>query len=247
MEYYRLILYIIFGVLPSLAWLFYYLAKDLHPEPRRMIVKIFFYGAVATLPVFFIQLGLSQLVKQLQFSELITNLLVIHIIKWFIVIAFTEEVVKYLVVRWAVYKSGELDEPLDIMLYMVIAALGFAALENILYLFSPINNVSFDVALKMAITISFLRFIGATFLHTLCSALLGYFMALSSLRGKHRFRLTILGLTLAVLLHGWYDFSIITLHYPFNVVIPALIIFGLATFMVYDFDGIKKFKSIVKI
>ncbi len=149
--------------------------------------------------------------------------------------------------RWTVFGSGELDEPLDIMLYMVVGALGFAALENILYLFSPIDGLAFSTVLKTTILISFLRFVGATFLHTLCAALVGYFMALSSLRSHHRFRLTLLGLFLAVGLHGLYDFSIINLHYPLNVAIPTLVICGLATFMVYDFDGIKKIKSIVKI
>lgn len=242
MEIYRLILYIFFGALPSLVWLFYYLQKDLHPEPKKMVLKVFFWGAIATIPALFLQIIFSEALNYLHLAPATTS-----IIKWFFVIALTEEMVKYLVVRWVVFGNGELDEPLDIMLYMVVAALGFAALENMLYLFSPIDNLSFDAVLKITVTISFLRFIGATFLHTLCSGLLGYFMALSSLRGKHRFRLTIVGLFIAVLLHGLYNFSIITLYYPLNVIIPALIIFGLATFMIYDFNEIKKVKSICKI
>lgn len=254
MVVYRLILYIIFGALPSLIWLFYYLRKDIHPEPKKMIMKVFFWGALATIPALIFQIFFSEALNQFQYlsvfysPEISAYLPSINsLVKWFLVIALTEEVVKYLVVRWVIFGSGELDEPLDIMLYMVVAALGFAALENVLYLFSPIDNLSLAAVLQITITVSFLRFIGATFLHTLCSGLLGYFMALSSLRGKHRFRLTALGLALAVGLHGLYDFSIINLHYPFNVIVPALVIFGLASFMVYDFDGIKKFKSIVNI
>ena len=213
-----------------------------------MILKIFFYGALVTIPVFFIQLGLSELLRQMQSFGIIGNsTLTVEIIKWFLVIAFTEELFKYLVVRETVFKSGELDEPLDIMLYMVVGALGFAALENILYLFSPIDGLSFDMVLKTTITISFIRFIGATFLHTLASALVGYFMALSSLRGKHRFRLTMLGMFLATFMHGLYNFSIMNFNYPFNIAIPILVILGLTTFMVYDFDGIKKIKSIVNL
>ncbi len=254
MQYYRLILYIIFGALPSLIWLLYYLRKDLHPEPKKMILKVFFWGALATIPALIFQIFFSEALNQFRYlavfySPEISPYLpaITNVARWFLVIALTEEVVKYLVVRWTVFGSGELDEPLDIMLYMVVAALGFAALENVLYLFSPIDNLSLTAVLQVTITVSFLRFIGATFLHTLCSALLGYFMALSSLRGKHRFRLTLLGLLLAAGLHGLYDFSIINLHYPLDVIVPALVIFGLAAFMVHDFDGIKKIKSIVKI
>src|SRR3989338_734389 len=232
MEYYRLALYIIFGILPSLIWLLYYLAKDMHPEPKKMILKVFFWGAVATIPTLFFQIIFTEALNQFQYlsvfySPEISGYLpaINNLTKWFVIIAFTEELFKYLVVR----------------------SLGFATLENTLYLFSPIDGLSFDMVLKTTVIISFLRFIGATFLHTLCSGLVGYFMALSSLRLKHRFRLTILGLFLAVLLHGLYNFSIINLRFPFNVAIPGLVIFGLAAFMMYDFDGIKKFKSIVKI
>jgi len=248
MEYYRLPLYILFGILPSLVWLFYYLRKDLHPEPKKMILKVFLYGMIITIPVFFIQLGFSELLKQFQFFAFFVSYPVsIDILKWFLVIAFTEEIFKYLVVRSVVLKNKELDEPLDIMLYMVVVALGFAAVENVLYLFSPIDNLSFNTIITTTIAISFIRLIGATFLHTLSSALLGYFLALSFLKMKNRFTLTIVGVLLASLLHGLYNFSIIVLESPVNFIIPIIIIISLAVFVMYDFDDIKKVKSICKI
>ena len=60
MDYY-IIIYIIFGVLPSLTWLSYYLRKDVHPEPKKMVLKIFLWGALITIPVFFVQIGLAKL------------------------------------------------------------------------------------------------------------------------------------------------------------------------------------------
>ncbi len=240
-EYYRLILYILFGILPSLIWLFYYLGKDIHPEPKKMIVKVFLWGMAATIPALFLQIIFSQLLSYIPYQ------IVSNIIKWFFIIALIEELCKYFVVKLVVFNSDALDEPLDIMLYMVVAALGFAALENILYLFSPINGLSFEAVLKTTVLISFMRFIGATFLHTLCSALLGYFLALSVLWGKHRLKLTLLGILLATTLHGLYNFSIITLASPLNFIIPIMVIVGLAVFIFYDFDEIKKVKSICKI
>ncbi len=242
-------LYVAFGILPSLAWLFYYLQKDLHPEPKRMIIKIFILGALITIPTLLAQIGLMKLLTMakltgfLQIPPLLTNILV-----WFFVVALTEEVFKYVVIRFSIMKSAELDEPLDIMLYMVVAALGFAAAENILYLFSPITTgLSFGAVVKTTIIISFIRFIGATFLHTLCSALVGYCLALASVKMRHGKRLVVLGLVLATCLHGLYDFSIMTLVGPWNILFPMATIGLLAAFIVYDFDEIKKVKSICKI
>lgn len=246
MEYYRLILYISFGILPSLIWLSYYLAKDLHPEPRRMVLKVFFLGAIATLPVILIQIGLYDLLLQIQLQ--IYAPLILNIIKWFVIIAFTEELFKYVVVRLAVYNNKVLDEPLDVMLYMVVAALGFAAAENILYLFSPLHDsLSFNQILATTAVVSFIRFVGATFLHTLCSALVGYLLVKSLSDPSKRLRLTFIGILLATLLHGLYDFSIISLDGVLSLLIPLTIITVLAVFMVYDFDEVKKLKGICKI
>ncbi|OGZ64034.1 MAG: hypothetical protein A3A98_03760 [Candidatus Staskawiczbacteria bacterium RIFCSPLOWO2_01_FULL_40_39] len=248
MEYYRLILYFIFGVLPSITWLLYYLSKDLHPEPKKMILKIFIYGSLVTIPVFFIQISLAELLKQFQFSPFFIHFpIFIDLIKWFIIIALTEELFKYFVVKVAVFGSSALDEPLDIMLYMVVAALGFAALENILYLFSPLDGVPFNTVIKTTIIISFIRFIGATFLHTLCSAILGYFVVLSFCKAKKRLPLTLAGILAATFLHGLYNFSIIALKSPANFIIPIGIVLSLAVLVIYAFDEVKKLNSTCKL
>lgn len=245
--YYRLPLYVFFGLLPSLIWLFYYLQKDLHPEPKQMIVKIFLYGVLITIPVFFIQISLFMVFNQLKESGIFDGWPIIaDIIKWFFVIALTEETLKYLVVKFAVLKSIEMDEPLDFMLYMVVVALGFAALENALYLFSPVDQ-TINQVLQATFTITVIRFVGATFLHTLCSALVGYSMAKASLIGRRGRSIVIFGILMATLLHGLYDFSIITLSSPFNFIIPSAVILGLAGFIMYDFDGIQKVKGICKL
>ncbi len=245
MEIWRLALYLTFGILPSLVWLFYYLQKDLHPEPKRMILGVFICGGLATVPLLFIQLGLMDLLTQYQNS---LPGIAGSILTWFVIVAFTEELFKYLVVRLSVLRNAELDEPLDLMLYMVVAALGFAAVENTLYIFAPGQTaLSFNVLIQTTITISFIRFIGATFLHTLCSALVGYFLALASVRSHKNKRLVVVGLITATFLHGLYDFSIMTLAEPLSTLLPIAVIAVLATFMLYDFNEIKKIKGICKI
>lgn len=236
---YKIFLYIFFGVLPSLTWLSYYLTKDLHPEPKKTILKIFLWGALITLPVFFIQLGLTYLLSLTNWDPFL-----ISVVYWFLVISLSEEIFKYVVVRLKILNSPDLDEPLDIMLYMVVTALGFAALENVLYLFSPTDMVSFNDLMNRTLTITLIRFIGATFLHTLCSAIIGYSMAVSLFDKKHRYIEFLSGMVIAVLLHGVYDFSIMQLEgYP-KVVVPIITILTLAFLVFVGFEKLKKIKGV---
>lgn len=239
---YRLFIYILLGILPALVWLFYYLRKDLHPEPKRMILKIFILGAFITFPTLLVQLGLTTVLTQIHINGIFKAF-----IYWVVVIALVEEFFKYLVVRKGVFYSSHLDEPLDIMLYMIVSALGFAALENILYLVSPSDGLNFYQVLSSALTISFIRFIGATFLHTLCSGLLGYFLALSFYETRKKIWFFLAGIILAATLHGLYNFSIIELEGPFQVIVPLTILLGLAIFVIWGFGKTKKMKSVGKI
>ncbi len=242
MDFYHSVLYIIFGILPSITWLAYYLSKDLHPESKKMILKIFLWGALITLPVFFVQIGLSSLLDKMGFSSIVYSL-----IYWFLVISFTEEIFKYLIVKIKVITHYEFDEPLDAMLYMVIVALGFAAVENILYLLPVTDVFSFNDILNRTMIISFIRFIGATFLHTLCSAVVGYFLALSICDTKKRTIYIVAGLFIAVALHGAYDFSIMTLEGPAKIIMPIAILIVLAGSIFAGFEKLKKLKGVCKI
>jgi len=239
---YSIIIYIIFGIVPSLIWLFYYLRKDVHPEPKGMVLKIFLWGALITLPVFFVQIGLLCVLNRININTLMRD-----IIYWFFIISFSEEFFKYLVARIKVVNSPHLDEPLDIMLYTVIAALGFAAVENILYLFVPAEQISFNQLIDRALIISLIRFIGAIFLHTLCSAVIGYSMAISFCEVKMKHISIATGMLVAVLLHGLYNFSIMTLDGYLKIAIPVTVIITLAIFVFYGFEKLKKMKSICKI
>lgn len=236
---YIIILYIIFGILPSLVWLFYYLRKDIHPEPKKTIIKIFFWGVFVTIPVFFAQVGLAELLGRTNLNPLIVS-----IIHWFLVIAFVEEFFKFLIVKFRATNIPEMDEPVDIVIYMIVVALGFAAVENILYLFAPIDGVPLEVIINRTVIITFIRFIGATFLHTLCSALVGYSMAVSFEDQKKTALKVAFGIFAATLLHGLYDFSIIQLSGPLKFIIPAGIILSLFAIVLYGFRKLKRIKSV---
>jgi len=237
-------IYFLFGLLPSLIWLFYYLRKDPHPEPQKMVIDIFLWGALITLPVIFVQVCLTKLLSIFHLK----NLLLFNLIHWFLVISFSEEFFKYLVVKIRVFNSPHLDEPVDIVLYMIVAALGFAAVENILYIIVPEKSILNQTMINKALLITVIRFISAVFLHTLCSAIVGYFLVVSFFRAKKGRVYVILGILAATLLHGLYNFSIITLEdKDIKLLIPLLIILVSSFFVFSGFKKIKKLKSICKI
>lgn len=228
---------VFFGFTPSIIWLLFFLRKDKLPESKGMILKIFFYGMLATVPTALLELGFFENVDSLHLPPLLFSVLYA-----FLGISLVEEILKYLVVKKMVLSHHEFDEPVDAMLYMIIAALGFAALENLL-IFLPMNSnfQFFETAF-----VSVFRFVGATFLHALCSGLVGYYLALSFLKSKNRFKLATKGIIIAVLLHGLYDLSIMEVEGGFKFLIPVMILLGLMVFVSLGFKKVKRLKSVCK-
>ena len=112
--------YIILGIAPSIAWLLFYLKRDKNPEPKLMILKIFLWGMASALPAIFIEKGLA-----LELSEMNLSPFLASIASIILGASLVEEVLKYLVVRGQVMRSKEFDEPVDAMIYMIVAALGY--------------------------------------------------------------------------------------------------------------------------
>jgi len=231
-------LYMFLGILPSLIWLLFYLRTDSHPESKRMILKIFAFGMLIALPAILLETGLKDI-----FKDLVLPSILIVFLNVFVAIAFIEEILKYSVVESKALGSSELDEPIDIVLYMIIAALGFAAVENILILFSlgptcPLEGVFF---------VGIFRFWTATFLHALCSGVLGVFLAMSIFEAKKRKTIFIAGLIMVSLLHGLYNFSIMNTEGIISWIIPISILIFLAVLLFNGFKKLKKLKSVCKL
>lgn len=233
---------IVFALLPSLIWLLFFLRKDSHPESNPMILKIFFYGMLSAIPAVFIELGFFQITGRPPFSTLPSSL--ISFFNIFIGVALTEETLKYLVVKKKVLRNPEFDEPLDAMLYMIIAALGFVFLENLLIFLSP---KTFLLNFGEVFVLAGFRFISATFLHALSSATLGFFLALSFFEMKKRGVLLFSGFLLAFGLHGLYNLAIMNMGKYWGIILPIIIIAGLAVFVSFGLKKLKKTASVCKI
>jgi RsiW-degrading membrane proteinase PrsW (M82 family) len=235
-----IIAYVILGLLPSFIWLSFYLKEDLHPEPKKMILKVFLMGGLITIPVFFVQIGFNRLLE-------LTNLdpAILALVHWFLIIALSEELFKYFVFRVNVFDNYNLDEPIDAMIYMIVGALGFAAVENILYLYSSSGPIPlpFDQTITTTLVVAVVRFAGATFLHTLCSAMIGYGLAMSFCRVKRKYMPLILGIIVAVFFHGLFNYALITFGGSIQIAVPVAILIILATLILIGFSRLKKMKG----
>lgn len=224
----------LFGFLPSIIWLLFYLRKDAHPESNAMVLKIFFYGILAGFCAILLEKGFQKAYGIFTASPITGSVIAI-----FLGGALVEEGVKYFAVHLGAFRNRELDEPVDLVLYMIIAALGFAALENILVLtnFHPILTP------VRALEIMGWRFGSATFLHALCSGTLGYFLALSFFNIKKRKWYFLYGLGSSTLLHGFYNLSIIKIEGTNKFLVPLMIIIALSVFVSFSFRKLKRLTS----
>jgi RsiW-degrading membrane proteinase PrsW (M82 family) len=198
------------GVCPALLWLFFWLMEDrCEPEPKRYIFYSFLLGMVAVGPALYFEW-----LSQSYFMG------VGLLLSW----AVIEEVVKFGAAYFAALRLAVYDEPLDAVIYLVTAALGFSALENALFLWSPIV----DGNLTRSLLTEDLRFMGATLLHTLSAATVGLALAWSfSKPAGTRKLFALLGLILAVTLHTIFNFFILTVGNTETLWVFACIWFGI--------------------
>lgn len=212
------------GLLPGFAWLIFYLSEDPHPEPKRLIALTFLVGIAFA----FFTVALEQWWNRGITFTGISEFSVVSLLG----LGFIEETMKFAAAYFSVGRSPELDEPIDRMIYMVVAALGFATLENIGALANLATQPGFvDAALQTGS----LRFVGATLLHTLASALIGYRWALAATDG-HTVRHLASGILLAGFLHAFFNYLI--LNYG-NIAYTVIFLLVIGFFVLNDFEKLK--------
>lgn len=215
-------LVLLLGLIPSFVWLSFFLQEDIHPEPRKMIFVVFVIGVFAAIGAYVAQVWANG------------YLLTLGVFSWSLaylsLFAAIEELVKFLAAYVVIRHSRHFDEPVDAMIYMMTAAMGLAAVENI--------AVAFENGFT-AITIGSLmfRFLGATLLHALSSLAMGYYWARGIVR-RHVFIYLAWGFIVATLLHTVFNYMIVVFDNGFIYSIGVLIL--AAFFIFYDFEKLKK-------
>jgi protease PrsW len=194
---------------PGIFWTWYFYRRDRYePEPASLIAKMFFLGVLVTFPVALVEGFFSLLIV----SPLIMGAVVAPIV---------EEYGKYFVVRRYVYRDREFDEPMDGIVYASATALGLATLENVLYVFS-----AYLVSPTLAVGTIIIRAIFSVPGHALFSVIWGYALGRAKfMPPERRERIIVLGLVLAMVLHGIFNFLLITAEiFVFTIIVFVLIL-----------------------
>lgn len=226
------------GFIPALIWLTFWLKEDEHPEPRRLLTLAFIAGMLS-IPLAFVMSWLwDREALPLLFGTNQTNSDIYNLYR-IIGFAFTEEYSKYLLIHALIFWRRDYDEPVDAMIYLISTALGFAALENVLYLIQP-----FGYGPHPGFEISILRFIGATPLHALASAVLGYFIASSFFKTYMRKEVAVvLGLITATMLHSLFNVLILIASRPemgaYAIEGGLLLLSAVGIYILFAFEKVK--------
>jgi RsiW-degrading membrane proteinase PrsW (M82 family) len=186
------------GVLPAMIWLYFLLKEDSRcPEPRHMIIIAIIAGMLGVPLVLPLE---HWAVSALPSMDPSPGAYVI--IAW----ATIEETMKYALAAVLVLWRRYVNESVDLVIYMITVALGFAAIENMLFLIQPLATGH----LADGIVTQNLRFIGSTLVHVVSSAAVGFALAFSfTLNRTARTFAAAAGLILAIALHAVFNFLII--------------------------------------
>jgi len=189
---------LVIAVAPAIAlFLFFYIRDRYRREPVGVMLVTFALGAASLLPAGITSLSLQKLTG---WNSSTPNLL--HaFLGAMIIVGLVEEGAKFIVVRFYSYHRPEFDEPYDGIMYSVMAALGFATLENVIYIVA--NGAG----------TGFMRALLAVPSHAFDGVLMGYFLgeAKFARSDRHGNWLSALGFGLAVVAHGLYDFIVFAL------------------------------------
>ncbi len=234
MNIFETIVYAFFaGLLPALVWLWFWLHEDKeHPEPRSTLAFTFTTG----MSMIFLAIPLEAFFYQNSPTPF-----------WrFTAWAAVEEILKFSAAYIAALHTKQFDEPLDAVIYMMCAALGFAALENTLFILN--SSVSgtpaiINTSIYSTIFLTNLRFIGANLLHVVASSTIGIAMAWSFYKSKaKKIFWAVGGIFVAIVLHTIFNLFIIdgssgSIFLIFSIVWITMIGFALV------FEEIKRMRA----
>lgn len=190
------------AIAPGLAlFSYFYLRNQMATEPRKTLFRTFIFGLLITFPIMFIQYVLQE-------EQLITNPFLLNVVfsstmeeffKWFIIFAF-------------IYRHVEFDDPYDGILYGAAASLGFATMENLLYL------------LTFGIDTAFMRALLPVSSHALFGVVMGYYFGKSKFTKNNRsMEYLVLSIGAPFLLHFAYNSILMFEDYWVYLIAPFML------------------------
>tara|TARA_R110000850_G_scaffold150497_1_gene273244 strand:+ start:157587 stop:158267 length:681 start_codon:yes stop_codon:yes gene_type:complete len=176
--------------------LFIWLRDKYDREPLKHMLISFMLGVLCAIPAVIMSLSLGKLI-QVDYQNIISVAVFA-----LLVVAFAEEFAKFLVLRFYAYRQKEFNEPFDGIVYGAIISLGFAGIENILYVM--------DGGMEVGI----LRMFTAVPAHASFGIIMGYYFGLAWKHKNKAKAYKLKGLLAAIALHGLYNFFLMQQSYP---------------------------------
>lgn len=189
-------MYLVILALAPVVYLLYEIYRaDRYKEPTGLLVKLFFGGVLSVIPAVILEMMLNNPIAKLFNYETST---LYYIAEAFIGVALVEELCKYVFLRLFSWNNPNFDDTFDGIIYAVFVSLGFAALENILYVM--------EGGMMVAVTRALLSIPG----HMCFAIVMGFYYSRAkrcSIRqdksGETSAKLK--GLFGAIFCHGFYD------------------------------------------
>jgi protease PrsW len=183
--------YIAIALAPGIAICIYILYKDIYNrEPRLNLFVSFILGCLAIIPA---------LIFETAFGNGVESSLAGVAIFSYGIVAFSEEFSKFLGLRFYSYRQKSFDEPLDGIVYSVMVSMGFATIENLMYV---LNYAEVGKGLEVGIQRMFLSVPA----HASFGVVMGYFAGKAKFDSRKSFFLLLTGLLIAIFFHGTFDF-----------------------------------------
>ncbi|OIU71215.1 glutamic-type intramembrane protease PrsW [Rossellomorea aquimaris] len=173
------------GIAPGLALLsYFYLRDEYDAEPVALVFKTFIYGVLITFPIMFLQyvLKVEGFVDSNWLNAYISSGLLEEFFKWFILMV-------------AIFQHVHFNDPYDGIIYGASVSLGFATVENILFLLANGVEYAFGRALMPVSS------------HALFGVLMGYYLGKAKFSLKdHRQKWLFISVMVPLALHGTYNY-----------------------------------------
>ena len=197
-------------ILPSILILLFFTLSDKFKEPKSTILLIAFLGFLICLPAGILNTFMYDTFNTgTELSE--------KLYSSFLAPAWTEEILKFIILYTVVLRRHEFNEPMDGIVYGVVVSLGFATYENYDYVFRLAEQWNIDPQ-QMAIWRSY----SAVPMHGLNGAIMGFYFGYYVFKGDKKY--LIAALAIPYLIHGFYNF----VSYPFHYfIVVGILIYAL--------------------
>ncbi|MBC8048048.1 MAG: PrsW family intramembrane metalloprotease [Fimbriimonadaceae bacterium] len=180
------------AVAPVLAIILFVYSKDKNErEPFGVLFVSFLWGCFSVVPAIILETLLPGVVPGALGASIISVA-----IYAFVIVAFSEEAAKFIFLRYYAYKKPSFNEPFDGIIYAVMVGMGFATIENIMYVFGDEGGMQTAV----------LRALTAVPAHATFAAVMGYYVGLAKFNKAKEKSYFLQGIFYATVLHGFYDF-----------------------------------------